>query len=247
MHIRIICIIALLGIKSLVMKAQDKDISYYRCAFFDSYRNGDMSTWPKFIAEMEQANPKALSWDLEILKAMYGLVGYHIGLGDKEIAKTYISKAEAYFNRLLPENKTNAELLSMAGAFYGYKISLAFYKAPFLGPKSQDCIEKAMKSDPNEPMGFIEKGNSLCYMPTVLGGDKMEALSNYRKALYLFDAQKDYQCNWQKMLLRAFILRTLYETKQEKEAEIFLKSMERDYGTLNWIKKFIGAKYLNNK
>jgi hypothetical protein len=226
---------------------QTKDIEHFRCAFFESYKSGNMAAWPALIEEMEQAKQTDLKWQLEILKSIYGLVGYQIGLGDKDLARKYIAKADGYLDKLLPKNEGNAQLHSLAGAFYGYKISFAAYKAPFLGPKSLDHINKALELDPKEPMGYMVKGYSLSYRPPVFGGNKNEALSCYRQASSLFEAQNDSKCNWQKMLLKAFILKTLYETHQEKEAEAFLAAMQKEYGALPWIRKFAGAQYSTGK
>jgi len=158
-----------------------------------------------------------------------------------------VNKADSYLERLLEEYPNNAQLHSLAGAFYGYKIALAFYKAPFLGPKSMEHIDKSIKLDPAEPMGYIEKGNSLQYRPTVFGGDKIEAMKYYRKALALIEARNESKCNWQQMLLRAFILKNLYETNQTADAETFLAAMQKDYGSLVWIKAFVGAEFMKGK
>jgi len=244
---KVLILIALLTFSAFWTSAQKKDLTYYQCAFYESYRAGNMLVWPALIDEMEQVKPNDLSWQTEILKAMYGLVGYQIGLGDKETAKKYVSKADNYLERLLPKHPENAQLHSLAGAFYGYKISLAAYKAPFLGPKSLEHIDKALNIDPKEPMGYEVKGYSLSYRPPVFGGDKKEALVCYRKALALWNVQNDTICNWQKMLLKAFILKTLYETHQDKEAEEFLAAMQNDYGSLRWIRKFVGIEFFGNK
>ena len=227
--------------------AQKKDIAYYQCAFFENYRIGNMAPWPGLIDEMAQVKSADLAWQTEMVKAMYGLVGYQIGQHNKDRAKTYITKADVYLDKLLEKYPNNAQLHSLKGAFYGYKISLAAYKAPFLGPKSLEHIEKSIKLDPAEPMGYIEKGNSLQYRPVVFGGDKIEALEYYRKALALFEAQNNSKCNWQHMLLRAFILKNLYETNQTADAETFLAAMQKDYGSMIWIKRFVGAEFMDEK
>ena len=158
-----------------------------------------------------------------------------------------MNKADIYLEKLLEKYPNNAQLHSLAGAFYGYKIALAFYKAPFLGPKSLEHIERSIKLDPTEPMGYIEKGNSLQYRPAVFGGGKKDALKFYRKALTLIESKNDSKCNWQKMLLRAFILKNLYETNQVAEAETFLINMQNDYGSIIWIKQFMGAEFMEAK
>ena len=227
--------------------AQKKDLAYYQCAFFESYRKGDMSPWPGLIAEMEKVKPVDLQWQTEIVKAMYGYVGYLLGQKKKEMARPYIEKADVYLEKLLKENQRNARLHSLSGAFYGYKISLAVYKAPFLGPRSLSHIEKAISLEPNNPAGYIEKGNSLMYRPAAFGGDKEEGLALFRKALALMDALPNEKCDWQKLLLRTFIVKALYETKRDTEAQAFVKQMEKEYGSMEWIKQFVGAEYIDKK
>ncbi|MFA5328440.1 MAG: hypothetical protein WC384_11675 [Prolixibacteraceae bacterium] len=231
----------------LLATAQKKDLAYYQCAFFESYREGNMSPWPGLIAEMENAKSGNLDWQTEMLKAMYGLVGYELGKHDKDLARKYVDKSDKYFDKLLKIYPENAQLHSLAGAFYGYKIALAFYKAPFLGPKSMYHVDKAIELDPKEPMGYIEKGNSLYYRPAVFGGDKLEGLSYYQKALKLMDAKSGQKCDWQKLLLRAFILKSLYETDQPEKAGIFKAEMEKDYGSMDWIKQFVGSTFMDTK
>ena len=240
-------LITLLTFPIFAATAQKKDLAYYQCAFFESYRAGNMAPWPGLIDEMAKVKSADLAWQTEILKAMYGLVGYEFGLHDREVAREYVNKADLYLDDLLEKYPNNAQLHSLAGAFYGYKIALSFYKAPFLGPKSMYHMDKAIELDPAEPMGYIEKGNSLQYRPAVFGGDKIEALKFYRKALELIEAKNDSKCDWQQMLLRAFILKNLYETNQTFEAEAFLAAMQKDYGSMVWIKKFVGAEFMDGK
>ena len=241
---KILGLIILIMFPVLVSTAQKRDLVYYQCALFESYRLGDMAPWPVLIAEMEKAKSTDRIWQTEIVKAIYGLVGYQIGAGEKDLAKTYVEKADSYLDKLLNDYPNNAQLHSLSGAFYGYKISFAPYKAPFLGPKSLSHIDKSIEIDPAEPLGYIEKGNSLMYRPAIFGGDKLEALIFYRKALKLIESGKKDECSWQHMLLRAFILKALYETNQNAEAKTFMLDMQKDYGSMDWIKKFVGAEYM---
>ena len=240
-------LITLVLLSGFSASAQKKDLAYYQCAFFESYKSGTMAPWPALIAEMEKSGSQDIAWQTEIVKAMYGLVGYQIGLGEKDVARKYVDKADRILDELLEKNPRNAQLHALSGAFYGFKISLATYKAPFLGPKSLSHIEKAISLDPNEPAGYIEKGNSLMYRPAAFGGNKEEGLALFRKALVLMDARPNKKCDWQKLLLRTFIVKALYETKRDNEAQTFVKQMEKEYGSMEWIKRFAGAKYFDGK
>ena len=74
--------------------AQKKDLTYYQCAFFETYRAGNMDPWPGLIDEMAKVESTDVAWQTEILNAMYGLVGYQIGQGEKDAARKYIDKAD---------------------------------------------------------------------------------------------------------------------------------------------------------
>ncbi|MBW8332074.1 MAG: hypothetical protein K0M40_08650 [Prolixibacteraceae bacterium] len=237
----------LLILPVLLVAAQKKDLTYYQCAFFESYRLGNMAPWPGLIAEMEKVKSTDLAWQTEMVKAMYGLVGYQLGAKNKDLAKVYVNKADVYLDKLLKAYPRNSQLHSLSGAFYGYKIALSFYKAPFFGPKSMYHIEKSIELDPSAPGGYIEKANSLMYRPAAFGGDKKEGLAYYQKALKLMETQNRQKCNWQELLLRAFILKSLYETNQTTEAESFMKGMQKDYGSMSWIKDFVGAGLVEGK
>lgn len=230
-----------------ISAAQKKDLTYYQCAFFESYRVGNMAPWPGLIAEMEKVISNDLAWQTEMVKAMYGLVGYQLGAKNKDLAKVYVNKADVYLDKLLKAYPRNSHLHSLSGAFYGYKIALSFYKAPFYGPKSMSHIEKSIELDPSAPGGYIEKANSLMYRPAAFGGDKKEGLAYYQKALKLMEVNDHQKCNWQELLLRAFILKSLYETNQTAEADAFMKEMQKDYGSMSWIKDFVGAGLVEGK
>lgn len=240
-------LITLVVLSGFSAYSQKKDLAYYQCAFYDSYKSGTMAPWPALIAEMDKSGSQDVAWQTEIVKAMYGLVGYQIGLGEKDVARKYVDKADRLLDELQEKNPGNARLHALSGAFYGFKISLAAYKAPFFGPKSLSHIEKAISLEPNNPAGYIEKGNSLMYRPAAFGGDKEEGLVLFRKALALMDARPNEMCDWQKLLLRTFIVKALYETKRDTEAQAFVKQMEKEYGSVEWIKQFVGAEYVDKK
>jgi len=227
--------------------AQTKDLSYYQCAFFESYRSGNMGQWRELITEMENAKSADLAWQTEMVKAMYGMVGYEIGAKNMDLAKVYVEKADIYVDKLLEKYPKNARIHSISAALYGYKIALAPYKATLLGQKNLSHIEQAIGLDPAEPMGQIEKGNSLMYRPAIFGGDRKAALTCYLLALKLMEAQNSQPCDWQKMLLRAFILKALYANHQTAEASTFLEKMQKDYGSIDWIKPFVGEDYMGGK
>ncbi len=231
----------------LAERGQPRELADYRRAFSESYRRGDLTSWPGLIDEMGKSHPADLVWQTERVKALYGLTGYQLARRNKKQARVYVSMAEECLGKLLKAHPTDARLHSLAGAFCGYKISLSFYKAAYLGPRSLAHIEKAITYDPAEPMGYIEKANSLLYRPAVLGRDRSQALALYRKALALMKARDDVSADWQYLLLRAFILKGLYETNQTAEAKALREEMRSEYGSMGWVERFVGVTFFDEE
>ncbi|MDO8930057.1 MAG: hypothetical protein Q7W54_13865, partial [Bacteroidota bacterium] len=65
--------------------------------------------------------------------------------------------------------------------------------------------------------------------------------------LKLMENYGNRKCDWQQMLLRAFILKGLLETDQAAEAKSFRASMQKDYGSMDWVDQFVGANLIEGK
>ncbi len=82
-------------------------------------------------------------------------------------------------------------------SFIAFKIGMSPLKAPFLGAKSMENIDLAIKYDPESPQGWIERGNALFYMPKAFGGSKEEALQAFNKAKQFMEKEPEsLHHNW---------------------------------------------------
>ena len=83
---------------------------------------------------------------------------------------------------------------SYKSALYGFQLGLALNKTPFIGPKSVECAETAIKSDKINPFGYIQYGNSQYYMPVTFVGSKTVAIEYYKAAQILREKKqrRDY-------------------------------------------------------
>lgn len=170
-----------------------------------------MDEWTKIMKEMEIDFDKSPSDRLlyEIAHAYYGYIGYCIGINNSGKALEYIEKGERNLEFLLKKYPNWAEIHALRGAYYGFRLSLAPYKAIFLGPKSMDHINKAIQLNKYSASGYIEKANAAYHMPPVFGGSMEEALKNYSISLKLFE-QAGHTYTWQ--YLNTYVnLATVYE------------------------------------
>ncbi|MDD2322833.1 MAG: hypothetical protein PHQ69_04360 [Bacteroidales bacterium] len=178
-------IILILLISGMSVGAQ-KDPLRFRRTIYTSYISGNMEQWKQEINTLQlQAREEVMQ--RELLIAEYGYIAWSLGNGRKREAKQYLETASQRLDALFLAYPDDAELLALKGAFLGFEMDGAFYKAPFLGPKSLHFITGSVSADSLAPHGFIQAGNAKYYLPPALGGSKTEAL------LYYETAEKNYQ------------------------------------------------------
>ncbi|MFP4555825.1 MAG: tetratricopeptide repeat protein [Bacteroidales bacterium] len=160
-------------------------IKDYSEKLYQSYMTGDMDVWVAVINELEQSyrNDRNSNTLFNLIQTQYGYIGYLIGAEQKRAARDYLKKAEDNTDKLLQKKTDNADAIAIKAALLAYNIALAPYKAPFLGPKSMNLIDEALAIDNNSVQALLEKGNATHYAPSMFGGDPIQAIKYYSKAL----------------------------------------------------------------
>jgi tetratricopeptide (TPR) repeat protein len=202
------------------------------CFFHETYAKGNLEGWEAQFVLMEKQNPGDVRQRTEALTARYGFIGYLMGGKQNTRAKKILDESEKILEDLLVRQPNNAKLLAIKAGFTGFRIGLTPLRAPFLGQRNVDAWEAALKLDPNEAMGWLEKGNSLFYRPAMFGGDKAEAEAAFRKAAQLLRYDG---CNW----ISGFIQVRLYEAcnanGKKSEADAILKKLQEKPGNFLWV------------
>jgi hypothetical protein len=165
------------------------------------------------------------------LTARYGYMGYLLGKKENSKVRSLLDETEKLVEEWLKKRPGNSRLLGIKAGLVGFRIGISPMRAPFLGQRNVDAFEEAIKNNPSEPMGWLEKGNSLFYRPSMFGGDKKEAENAFRKALQLTKAD---ECDW----LYSFMQVRLYEACKANgktgEAEAIRKQLQQK-GKFLWI------------
>ena len=211
---------------------QNISANNYACFFYETYAKGDISGWENEFRKLEKENPQNFSVLSDALIARYGFVGYLIGIKENGKARILLDETEKILEKLLRQNPGNARLLGVKAGLTGLRIGLSPMRAPFLGQRNADAYEEAIKNNPKEPMGWIEKGNSLFHRPAMFGGDKKEAEASFLKALEISEPKG---CSW----LHSFIQVRLYEAYKANgkasEAERIRQALQSKPGYFKWI------------
>jgi tetratricopeptide (TPR) repeat protein len=109
-------------------------------------------------------------------------------------------------------------------------------KAPFLGPKSIKHSKLAMEQNPENPMGYIQYGNSQFYMPPVFGGSKQEAINHFKKAELLME-NGNIKNDWNYLSLLALIGQSYSALNDYKNAKMYYEKALKTEPNFLWVKK----------
>lgn len=201
------------------------------CYFKETYAAGNMDGWEKEIRKLEGQHSQNFEVMANTLTARYGYMGYLLGKKENSKVRSLLDETEKLLEDWLKKRPGNSRLLGIKAGLVGFRIGISPMRAPFLGQRNVDAFEEAIKNNPSEPMGWLEKGNSLFYRPSMFGGDKKEAENAFRKALEL---TKPDECDW----LYSFMQVRLYEACKANgktgEAKAIRKQLQQN-GKFMWI------------
>jgi tetratricopeptide (TPR) repeat protein len=164
---------------------------------YEAYATGNMTKWVGAMNAFE-ANPDNATYEkkLELVNYYYGYTGWLIGEEKYDIARLYINRSEEILDEILKHDSNHATAMAYMGAFTAFEVAMSNFKAMFLGRKIANYIEKALEIEPSNIQALIEKGNSSYYCPSTFGGDKMEAISYYQKAIKCMEKKQLTKNNW---------------------------------------------------
>jgi tetratricopeptide (TPR) repeat protein len=214
--------------------------SNYRCRFYKAFVTGDMTQWPDWIDQLEEHYSETASDHVlkDIVRAYYGYVAFLIGVERKDKAERYIDEAEQYLDMLKSVDSYQSYAEAMHGAFIAYKIGIKKARAIYLGPRSMNHIKKAIELDPDNPYGWVERGNAEYHMPRTFGGSYETAAEYFLKAINIFEKEKStLQCNWVYMNTLAWLAQSYDKSGKDKKAEETYQkilSIEPDF---KWVKE----------
>ena len=135
----------------------------YKQEIYEAYVENNMSEWKNIIDEMNLKSDKSKDFRLELLNYQYGYIAWCLGNDKDSQAGDYLEIALENFEFLENISYMPAILKAYKSAFWGFKIGLSFYKAPFLGPESLDFAELSVDLDKSNYFGYIQLGNIKFY------------------------------------------------------------------------------------
>jgi hypothetical protein len=220
--------------------------SGYKSDIYAAYITGDMERWKVIIDQMDQVTNKEDAFIAELLNYQYGYIGWCIANNKKEEAGKYLDKAWKNANILESRKIMLSDVNAYRSALYGFKIGLNNLKAPFAGPKSVSCAEKAISLDERNPNGYIQYANALYFMPESFGGSKKAAIDNYIAAENLMEAKPEkIKEDWNYLGLLAIIGKAYMENGESEKAKYYFEKTLKIEPNFTWVRDELYPELLN--
>jgi len=216
----------LLLVSNQTLSQSDKEKIY------SIYVSGKILEWKPYLRKPAYSSAQKL----DQLKLNYAYIGWCIGSNLESDAKDALDNAENLLDIMLEANPKSADLYALRGAFYGYRIAMAPYKAMYYGRRSVEFINRAIELDTTSAQAWLEKANATYYAPEMFGGNKTEALQYYEKALQLMKKQNSKN-NWLYINTIALTGKAYFDASNYIRArELFQLAIELE-PDFHWVKR----------
>lgn len=212
---------------------------------YKAYTTGKMNLWKDKLDSKLSIKNKSTEEKLDLINFLYGYIGWSIGKGNKKDAKYYINEHNKLLLSLEKSGMENSLLYCYKSAEIGFEIGLAFYKAPFIGPKSIEFADKSLALDSSSVFAYLQKGNIKFYTPKIFGGSKKEAVEYYKKAFNLMLAG-DYEIknNWNYLNMYAILITAHMELDDYETALEYSEKVLAIEPNFKWVKETLKPKIL---
>ncbi len=217
----------------------------YKTDIYHAYIGNDMKKWKNSIDLMSSQSDKTNDFILQLINFQYGYIAWCIGNNKKDEAEIYLEAAEKNISILEKKAYKLSYLNSYKSAFYGFKIGLNVFKAPFLGPKSIACALSAIEQDQANPYAYMQYANAQYYMPVAFGGSKKTAITYYLKAQKLMETTHEPQQDWNYLSLLAIIGKAYEETGNDNLAQFYYQKILKIEPNFLWVKNELYPKIKN--
>lgn len=190
-----------------------------RQTIYRAYVSGNMQQWKVVLNQLQRQNITDNAQLLERINYQYGYIAWCIGTERKEEAKLWIRHMETDLQLLEQRKYQTATLMAYQAALIGYKIGINRLQAPFIGPKSVELAKAAIRTDPSNPMGYLQYGNILFYTPSIFGGSQGDAIEQFVSARRLMENNREKLSNdWNYLSLLTALANAYYVTGEHRKA-----------------------------
>lgn len=183
-------------------------------SIYSRYLRSDVGSWKPIIDKLHNEAPVSIDSLDFLLSLEYGYVAWCVSDStckdpDAALDKAFkdLAKFEEAVKTVPGKTVTRTDLdskyRSYYSAFLAYQIKLNAARAIINGWRCVNNAKGAVTAAPNNWFSQLEYGNVMHYMPTILGGSKINARKAYNNAIRIMEEQNASAHNW--MYLHALL------------------------------------------
>ena len=192
----------------------DHDVMY------QAYLDNKMSVWKTELKKYTTSSNLTITDKLEISNYLYGYIATLLVDADnnKQEITDWIELWEQYLNDIEKATGKNAYVYVYRSSINAYKSKVKAGGMMVWGPRSLTELKRALAADPNNPLAHGLKGNMLFYMPSFVGGDKVEAIKWFEKALAGISNSTDKTFRWNRCAITLCLAQAYEKTGYREKA-----------------------------
>ena len=203
----------------------DHDVMY------KAYLDNKIATWGIELKKYTASQQLSADDKLEISNYLYGYIAFlliDIENNKSEINK-WIDLWDEYLDEIEKAKGKRADVFAYRSANNAYKAKVRTGGVMIYGARSLNDLNRAMNCDANNIVAIELKGNTKFYMPSLVGGDKKEAIEWFEKALKIIDANPTPLYRWNRCAITLCMAQS-YEKigDKQKAIEICKKELLRE-------------------
>jgi tetratricopeptide (TPR) repeat protein len=196
--------------------------------------------WKKVVSDEQtkmKSNPTDVKQQYALALSQFGLLSATMRDKDETLFEEYADKTEENLEAVIDADKKWSEPRALLSALYGLKMGYSPIKGMYLGPKSSNLIEKALKDSPTSPLVWKIYANSKFFTPETFGGDVKEAIRAYEKSIALYElTPSSIKNNWMYLDALAFLGQAYMKDGQSSKAVTVYEKALKTEPNFTWVK-----------
>ena len=173
---------------------------------------------------------------LELCYAYYGKLGNCLSKQDREEGIAIIEKGLAAAEKLSQDFEHESVAYALLAGFNGMSIAFSPMKGMFLGPESDKQIEKSLDLDPNNAIGWLQKGSSQYNTPRIFGGSVDKSVDSFKKSIKCFE-KDDSTPIWMKLEAMIWLGQAYYYKEEYQSAKDIFISVLNIAPSHQWVEQ----------
>lgn len=173
---------------------------------------------------------------LQLCYAYYGRVGNCLSnrKSQKDNGERTAKLGLKSANKLSLDSNYESLANSLLAGFNGMLIAFSPMKGMMLGPKSDKQVSKSLELNPENPIGWLQKGSSQFNTPSMFGGSPKKSIDSFKKSIAYFEAD-DSKPLWMKIEAMIWLGQAYHYTKNYEKARATYKDVLNIESNHGWI------------